>query len=68
MDIITDSLVTGRRSRTLNVVDDYTWQCMRIEVDTLLSDVHVARVLVALHEQRSGAEVIVVDSSPEFSG
>jgi len=36
---MTDALSSGRRFRTLNVVDDYTRECLAIEVDTSLSGV-----------------------------
>ena len=67
MDFMTDSLATGRRFRTLNVVDDYTRECVRIEVDTSLGGQRVARVLEELREQRSGPQVIVVDHGPQFT-
>jgi putative transposase len=67
MDFMTDSLATGRRFRTLNVVDDYTRECVRIEVDTSLGGERVARVLEELRERRGGPQVIVVDHGPEFT-
>jgi putative transposase len=36
MDFVTDSIVTGRRFRTLTIIDDYTRECPAIEVDTSL--------------------------------
>jgi putative transposase len=67
MDFMMDSLATGRRFRTLNVVDDYTRECVRIEVDTSLGGERVARVLEELSWQRGGPQVIVVDHGPEFT-
>jgi putative transposase len=67
MDFVTDSLATGRCFRTLNVVDDYTRECLRIEVDTSLGGERVARVLEELWQQRGGPQVIVVDHGPEFT-
>jgi putative transposase len=67
MDFVMDSLATGRRFRTLNVVDDYTRECVRIEVDTSLGGERVARVLEGLWQQRGGPKVIVVDHGPEFT-
>jgi putative transposase len=67
MDFMTDSLATGRRFRTLNVVDDYTRECLRIEVDTSLGGERVARVLEELSRQCGGPQVIVVDHGPEFT-
>jgi putative transposase len=37
MDFMMDRLAMGRRFRTLNVADEYTWECLRIEVYTSLS-------------------------------
>ncbi|QET02855.1 transposase [Cupriavidus pauculus] len=34
MDFVSDGLAHGRRFRCLNVVDDYTRECLAIEVDT----------------------------------
>ena len=36
MDFTLDTLASGRRFRTLNVVDDFTRECLAIEVDTSL--------------------------------
>jgi putative transposase len=68
MDFITDSWATGRRFRTLNVVDEYTRECLWIEVDTSLGGERVARVLEELSRQRGAPQVIVVDNGPEFTG
>jgi len=67
MDFMTDSLATGRRFRTLNIVDDYTRECLRIEVDTSLGGQRVVRVLEELRGSRGGPKVIVVDHGPEFT-
>ena len=45
MDFMADSLATGRGFRTLNIVDDFTRECLAIEVDTALSGERVTRVL-----------------------
>src|SRR5271166_6368466 len=34
VDFMSDALSSGRRFRTLNIVDDYTRECLAIEVDT----------------------------------
>ena len=36
MDFTLDTLASGRRFRTLNVVDDFTPECVATEVGTLL--------------------------------
>jgi putative transposase len=67
MDFMSDQLVTGRRVRALNVVDDKSRECLRIEVGTSLTGLQVARVLDRLLETRGKPDVIVVDNGPEFT-
>src|SRR5438876_171639 len=45
MDFVHDTLASGRKFRTLNVVDVYTRECRAIEVDTNLGGQRVVRVL-----------------------
>jgi putative transposase len=66
MDFMADSLATGRGFRTLNVVDDFTRECLAIEVDTALSGERVARVLDRLLEKRGKPVAVVSDNGPEF--
>jgi putative transposase len=68
MDFTLDALWNGMRFRTLNVVDDYTRECLAIEVDGSLPGLRVARVLERLSEMRGLPEVITVDNGPEFAG
>ena len=49
-------------------MDDYTRECLAIEVDTSLGGVRVRRVLESVLEKRSKPEAIVVDNGPEFRG
>jgi putative transposase len=67
MDFVSDSLATGRSFRALNIVDDYTRECLAIEVDTSLPGERVVRVLDRLIEGGKKPEVIVVDNGPEFT-
>lgn len=57
----------GGRFRTLNIVDDFTRECLAIEVDVSLPAARVMRVLDQLIELRGKPEVIVVDNGPEFA-
>ena len=50
MDFVSDGLAYGRRFRCLNIVDDYTRECLAIEVDTSLPGLRVAQVLQRLAE------------------
>jgi len=68
MDFMADSLATGRGFRTLNVVDDFTRECVAIEVDTSLSGERVTRVLDRAIEQRGKPQSLVMDNGPEFAG
>jgi putative transposase len=68
MDFTLDTLASGRRFRTLNVVDDFTRECLAIEVDTSLGGARVVRVLERLLAGRGRPLVIVCDNGPEFAG
>src|SRR5258707_15284288 len=63
---MTDALSSGRRFRTLNIVDDYTRECLAIEVDTSLGGVRVVRVLEELKHSRALPRQIRSDNGPEF--
>ena len=66
VDFMTDALSSGRRFRTLNIVDDYTRECLAIEVDTSLGGMRVVRVLEALKQTRGLPRQIRSDNGPEF--
>lgn len=68
MDFVSDCTAGGRTIRALTLVDDYTRECLAIEVDTSLGGVRVRRVLEAVLEKRGKPEAIVVDNGPEFRG
>lgn len=68
MDFVSDGLAYGRRSRCLNVVDDYTRECLVIEVDTSLPGLRATQVLDRLKETRGLPASITVDNGPEFAG
>jgi putative transposase len=66
VDFMSDTLSSGRRFRTLNIVDDYTRECLAIEVDTSLPSARVIRVLDKLVWQYGLPESLRVDNGPEF--
>lgn len=68
MDFMSDQLDDGRRFRVLNVVDQYTRECLAVETDRSLSGLRVTRVLERVVEQRGAPKSIVVDNGPEFAG
>jgi putative transposase len=68
MDFTADTLMDGRTFRTFNVVDDFSRECLVIEVDTSLPGLRVARTLERLIAERGRPAAIVVDNGPEFTG
>jgi putative transposase len=68
MDFTADTLADGRNFRTLNIVDDFTRECLAIEVDRSLPGLRVARVLERLAVTVGLPRAIVVDNGPEFAG
>ncbi len=68
MDFTADTLADGRNFRTLNIVDDFTRECVAIEVDRSLPGLRVTRVLDRLHASIGLPQTIVLDNGPEFAG
>ena len=68
MDFMNDCLSTGRRFRTLNIVDDLTRVSPAIEVDTSIPGARVVKVLERLEVTHGLPETLVVDNGPEFTG
>jgi putative transposase len=66
MDFVSDSLWTGRRFRSLTLVDTVTKESLVINVDTSLTGLRVVRVLERLSEMRGLPEYIRVDNGPDF--
>ena len=67
LDFVSDILVDGRRFRVLVVVDDFTRECLTLQVDTSLSGVRVARELDRLVALRGRPAMIVSDNGAEFT-
>ena len=66
MDFVSDGFIDGRRLRCLNIVDDFTKECLAIEVDTSLPGRRVVNVLERLAESRGLPRSVTVDHGPEF--
>ena len=62
MDFISDGFIDGRRLRCLNVVDDFTRECLAIEVDTSWPGRRVVSVLERLAEFRGLPQSVTVDN------
>jgi len=68
MDFVADSLADKRRIRLLNILDEYSRECLQIEVDTSLPGARVVRALEQLRQTRGCPRQIVLDNGPEFTG
>jgi len=66
MDFMSDSLTNGRAFRTLNIIDDFNREVLRIEVDTSLPASRVIRVLDQVATERGYPQAIRSDNGPEF--
>ncbi|MFZ0432031.1 MAG: IS3 family transposase [Candidatus Acidiferrales bacterium] len=66
MDFVSDALYNGRRLRALTIVDNYTRECLAIEVDQGIGGEKVAEVLGRITMKRSTPKTIRVDNGPEF--
>ncbi|MFT2010948.1 IS3 family transposase [Pontibacter sp. 13R65] len=67
MDFMSDSLASGNRFRTLNVIDDCNREALAIEVATSISSKRVIRTLEQLIDWRGRPAAIRVDNGPEFT-
>lgn len=66
LDFVSDTLFSGRRFRTLNVVDDHTRECLGIEVAFSLPGLRVTRALDRMIWWYGKPKTIVSDNGPEF--
>lgn len=66
VEFMLDTLINGRRFRTLNIVDDFNRQTLSIKVDFSFPCASVVRSLVrTIHEQGKPMQ-IRSDNGPEF--
>jgi putative transposase len=66
LDFMSDALWTGRRFRTLNVLDEGTREALAIEIDTSLPGERVVRLLERLCAWRGQPQAIRCDNGPEL--
>ena len=67
MDFISDQLANGRRFRILNVVDDFSRQCVGQLVDFSITGARLARFLDELGQQVPLPKTIVCDNGTELT-
>jgi putative transposase len=66
MDFVSDSLANGRAFRVLSILDDFSRECLALEVDHGLPAERVTRVLDRLALSRGVPRYLVMDNGPEF--
>jgi putative transposase len=66
VDFMTDALMSGKRFRTFNVLDDFNREILAIEVDTSLPAVRAIRVLERLAAWRGYPAKLRMDNGPEL--
>jgi Integrase core domain/HTH-like domain len=67
MDFVSDRLVDGCWFRVLTVIDQFTWECLLLLVDSALSGKKVAAALESVVSQRGVPLSITVDNGSEFA-
>ncbi len=66
VDFMHDALVSGRRFRTFNVVDDFNPEALAIEIDLNIPAQRVIRVLDRIIAYRGYPLKLRMDNGPEF--
>jgi len=66
MDFMSDALYSGRRFRSLNIVDDFNREALAIDIDFSLTAERVVRILERIVAERGYPQAIRVDNGPEF--
>lgn len=64
---MSDSLGSGRRFHTLNIVDDFNREVLAIKIDTSLSALRIVRVLDQLKQTRELSGYICIDNGSELT-
>ena len=67
MDFVHDQLSNGRRFRSLNIVDNFSRECVGQVVDISIGGERVADFLSQLIKSRGKPNSIVCDNGPEFT-
>jgi putative transposase len=67
LDFVSDGLASGRSMRVLTVVDNFTRECLALEVDTSFASERVTRVLDAIIAERGAPKALRLDHGPELT-
>ena len=63
-----DQLASGQRFRVLNIVDDFTRECLVMHVGTSITGHDVVPALEAVVKFKGSPQAITTDNGPEFAG
>ncbi len=65
-DFVMDETEDGRRLKMMPIVDEYSRECLTVEVERSITAQDIVRTLAALFEQRGEPSFIRSDNGPEF--
>lgn len=67
MDFVHDQMANGRRFRILNIVDDFTHECLGSIPDVSISGIRVVRELAAIVSRHGKPRTIISDNGTELT-
>lgn len=67
VDFVHDAVASGRAIRVLSMVDEYTRECLTLEVDTSFASRRVTRALEKILVEREKPLALRCDNGPEFT-
>jgi putative transposase len=66
LDFMSDSLISGRRFRTLNIIDDFNRKAITVEAELSFPALGVVQVMKRAIEEHGKPDRVRVDNGPEF--
>jgi putative transposase len=67
-DFVFDEAVSGRKLKMLTLIDEYTRECLALEVDTSITSLKVRQILERVCLERGFPKAIRSDNGSEFIG
>ena len=67
-DFVFDEAVSGRKLKMLTLIDEYTRECLAVEVDTSITSLKVRQILERVCMKRGFPKAIRSDNGSEFIG
>ncbi len=66
LDFMSDSLMSGRRFRTLNIIDDFNRKAITVEAEFSFPAIGVVQVMKRAIEEHGKPDKVRTDNGPEF--